>query len=427
MAESIIKVPSNSALGLDFLAFSFNGKHSWDDFGIYRVIESDRYNENLAPTLTDKTAEVPGNDGMYYFGTYHKQREFNINFAFDHLTEDKLREMKKWLNGKEMGDLWFQEAPYKVWTAKPTGNSIIKYIPFDEVYTETATSNGQIITLTKTRRIYKGEGTVQFTAYYPYAHTPDIITTTIGKVGQEYFTNFQAKYVLVYTQTNGVSVNVNGQLYINDETTPINAISTGGLLRRYYFKLADEPILITKIKFISASANVQHISFGYTSDWYENQPSLLTTIINLEGSGKNIVSYSEFGNQTEWQSSSGLADTVTVGDNPGDIPAPFVFCAPSSIDATSAPSITFQVGSLEISVPAASQSGSNYIHYNSIEWDSKTGIVSAIIDGARKPITYTGNSLGAIPIGNSLTWGKKEPDGTVSNEGYSLNYYYWYY
>ena len=25
------------------------------------------------------------------------------------------------------------------------------------------------------KRIYKGEGTVQFTAYWPYAHTPDII------------------------------------------------------------------------------------------------------------------------------------------------------------------------------------------------------------------------------------------------------------
>jgi hypothetical protein len=72
MAVSIVKVPSDDALGLDFLAFSFNGKHSWDDFGIYRVSDGNRYNENLSPTLTDKTAEVPGGDGMYYFGTYHK-------------------------------------------------------------------------------------------------------------------------------------------------------------------------------------------------------------------------------------------------------------------------------------------------------------------------------------------------------------------
>ena len=160
MAESIVKVPSQEAQGLDFLAFSFNGKHSWDDFHIYRTSDGDRYNENLTPTLADKTAEVPGGDGMYYFGTTHKQRDFNISFAFDGLTEVQLRELKKWLNGKEMGDLWFQEAPYKVWTAKPAGNSSIKYIPFDD-------ENGQ--------RVYKGEGTVQFVAYWPYAHTPDKI------------------------------------------------------------------------------------------------------------------------------------------------------------------------------------------------------------------------------------------------------------
>jgi predicted phage tail component-like protein len=117
---------------MDFLAFSFNGKHSWDDFGIYRTIDGDRYSENFAPTLNDKTAEVPGGDGMYYFGTTHKQRDFSISFAFDHLTEAQLHEMKKWLNGKEMGDLWFSEAPHKVWIAKPSDNSAIKYIPFND-------------------------------------------------------------------------------------------------------------------------------------------------------------------------------------------------------------------------------------------------------------------------------------------------------
>jgi hypothetical protein len=39
--------------------------------------------------------------------------------------------MKQWLNGKEMGELSFSETPYKIWTAKPTGNLAIKYIPFE--------------------------------------------------------------------------------------------------------------------------------------------------------------------------------------------------------------------------------------------------------------------------------------------------------
>lgn len=170
MAESIVKVPSTASGDMDFLAFSFNGRHSWVDFGIYRVGDSDRYNENLLPTMTDKTAEAPGSDGMYFFGTNHKQKDFNINFAFDHLIDYQVREMKKWLNGKEMGDLWFEEAPYKVWTAKVTGQPSIKYIPFDDF-----DENGNKI------RVYKGEGSVVFTAYWPYAHTPEAVLTLDGE------------------------------------------------------------------------------------------------------------------------------------------------------------------------------------------------------------------------------------------------------
>jgi hypothetical protein len=120
-------------------------------------------------------------------------------------------------------------------------------------------------------------------------------------------------------------------------------------------------------------------------------------------------------------------DLTHNGENYGDIPAPFVFCAPSSIEATTAPSLTFKVGVLEITVPAVAKNDNDYIHYNSIEWDSKTGIVSALIDGVRTPITYAGTSLGDIPIGSALSWGRKESDDAVSNDGYSLKYRYWYY
>ena len=131
MAVSIVKIPQNVHADYDFVAFSFNNKHSYEDFGIVRVSEGSRYNENLSPTLTDKTAEVPGGDGTYYFNTQHKQKVFNISFAFDGMSEAKLREMKQWLNGKDMADLWFAEAPYKVYTAKVTGTPQMKYVCFD--------------------------------------------------------------------------------------------------------------------------------------------------------------------------------------------------------------------------------------------------------------------------------------------------------
>lgn len=34
--------------------------------------------------------------------------------------------------------------------------------------------------------------------------------------------------------------------------------------------------------------------------------------------------------------------------------------------------------------------------YSNLQWDSKTGLVTAVIDGKRKPIKYSGNSIGAI-------------------------------
>jgi phage-related protein len=65
------------------------------------------------------------------------------------------------LSGKDVGDLWFEEEPYKVYSAKVTGQPSIKVIPFDGT----------------SEREYRGEGSIQFTAYWPYAHTPDFVET----------------------------------------------------------------------------------------------------------------------------------------------------------------------------------------------------------------------------------------------------------
>jgi predicted phage tail component-like protein len=139
-----IKTPNNKQMDYDFIAFCFNGKNSIDDFGIYRVSEGDKYNLDLTPTLQDITAEAQNMDGTLFFKTVHKQKVFNINFAFDNLKEQDLRELRKWLSHKDLADLWFPEEPYKVYSAKITGQPNIKYLCFDE--------GGQ--------RKYKGEGAV---------------------------------------------------------------------------------------------------------------------------------------------------------------------------------------------------------------------------------------------------------------------------
>ena len=87
MADSIVKVPSTANKDYDFLAFSFNGLHSWDDFKIYRTNSGDRYELPTTGQIKDITVEVPGGDGLYYFESFHKEKKFPISFAFDNLTE----------------------------------------------------------------------------------------------------------------------------------------------------------------------------------------------------------------------------------------------------------------------------------------------------------------------------------------------------
>lgn len=136
---------------IDYVGFTFNGIHS-SELGIVRTSDGSRFNENLLPTIQDKTVQVPGGDGMYHFGSYYTQKQFNISYAFDDLTEAQLERIKKLFGDKKIHDLIFDESPYKKYQVKVTGTASIKYIPFAEG---------------ATNRVYKGEGSVQFTAYDP--------------------------------------------------------------------------------------------------------------------------------------------------------------------------------------------------------------------------------------------------------------------
>ena len=139
------------ALKGDFIGFSFN-EHRSESLGIMRVSDGSRYNEDLVPTTQDKTVQVPGGDGFYYFGSDYTQRQFSINIAFDELTEKQFRELQQVFGTKELGKLIFDERPYKYYMVK-SSKPQLKYICFGK--------NGE--------RIYKGEGTLTFTAYYPFA------------------------------------------------------------------------------------------------------------------------------------------------------------------------------------------------------------------------------------------------------------------
>ena len=151
--------PNTSAIDNDFIGFSFMGKpHTY--FGISRVSDGSRYNEQMLPGFQDKSAQMPGSDYTLYWESFYNTRTWTLNIAFDYMTDINMSEFRKYFSTKNLGELTFNERTYTIgsvtkpihWLAKIQAPPQLKYICFDE--------NGQ--------RIYKGEGTIQFVAYYPY-------------------------------------------------------------------------------------------------------------------------------------------------------------------------------------------------------------------------------------------------------------------
>lgn len=160
-----IKVPKDTKADYDYIAFSFCGLHSYEDFGIYRIGGADEKIE-LTSQISDIIIDRPDGDGQYYFGTSNKSKVFNIKFAFDNVTEKTIKRIRAWLDTKDSGDLWFSEAPHRVYKAIITGSSTVTTTAFDEA------GKG---------RLYKGTGSVQFTCHQVYARTPDIVITSTGQ------------------------------------------------------------------------------------------------------------------------------------------------------------------------------------------------------------------------------------------------------
>ena len=187
----------------DFLGFTFGGVKS-SDLGITRVSGGDRYDEQLHPEIKDRTAEVPGVNGQYYFGSDFGTRPFDLEIAFDHLTEMQFRKLRQVFGTKDIKQLIFDERPYKYYMVKIESPIELSYICFDEpkktvgaardgvrritrveeesvIDEETGEETTQTVTYRDleqvtpyvreegTERIYKGEGKISFIAYYPFA------------------------------------------------------------------------------------------------------------------------------------------------------------------------------------------------------------------------------------------------------------------
>ena len=152
----------------DFLGFTLGDTHS-SELNITRVSSGDRYEDILLPQLKDTTIEVPGGDGTYYLDTFYTQKPFTLNFAYDDLRDEDLRKLRRLFGFKGIQQLIFDEFPYKKYMVKTVSPPTFRYICFDHLDT----------------RLYKGEGSLQLVAYYPYAmatFSPRIENATHGSV-----------------------------------------------------------------------------------------------------------------------------------------------------------------------------------------------------------------------------------------------------
>lgn len=138
----------------DLTGFKFGDYHS-SQFGLIRVSNGSRYNEYLLPTLKNTTTDVSGMEGTLYFGTQKTTRSFQIDMAFDSLTEEDIRDIREWLTGAH--SLIFDERPYIQYMCILNSAPQLKYLTFEE--------NGE--------RIYKGELSVNFVSYLPYGYSID--------------------------------------------------------------------------------------------------------------------------------------------------------------------------------------------------------------------------------------------------------------
>lgn len=250
----------------DFIGFTFNNTHS-SSLGIVRTSDGSRFNENLLPTIQDKTVQVPGGDGTYYFGSFYAQRQFNIPFAFNSLTEEQFATLKRWLGDKQIHELIFDELPYKAYQAKITGSATIKHIPFDE--------NG--------KRIYKGEGSVQFTAYYPYAKSTFKFLNDDKVINLNNVNEWQAASKL---RTNPYIVENESTTYDELGANSINLYNAGDIETHFQFKVnfVDGKIPASKI-YIDGDASRQLL-------WNEIEAKGADTYIKINTKLNIIEGYS---------------------------------------------------------------------------------------------------------------------------------------
>lgn len=139
----------------DFVGFRFGPYHS-SDLHLIATSSGNRFQKNLLPNPTDYTLDIPGGDGKYYVGQTFQSREISVNVSFTDIDELTFRKIAQIFSTDKLQDLVFDEQPYKTYRAKCKSAPSFKYICFKDPQTQ--------------QRIYKGEGSINFICYKPFAY-----------------------------------------------------------------------------------------------------------------------------------------------------------------------------------------------------------------------------------------------------------------
>lgn len=261
-------------IGGEFTGFTLNNIHS-SELGITRVSESSRYSEDLLPTFKDISVEIPGGDGMYYFGSYYNSKPFVLSIAYDSVEESQIREMKRLFGTKDLVPLIFDERNYKYYMVKASQVPNLKYICF-----ETKDKEGN------SKEVYKGEGTIYLNAYYPYAKsveeinlsstTNSLLFEVQGDLNTDFILFSKIEKEIVYSRNNNERIlkaenitPVDGDSYIkyNSKTQllegcDLNYEPTGTLYNKYITG-GDFFNLELGEQEVSCSAGIDKLKFRY--------------------------------------------------------------------------------------------------------------------------------------------------------------------
>ena len=308
---------SESYIG-DFIGMEYNGVHS-SALGFVRTSNGDRYNLSLLPSFEDQTAQVQGRDETYYFGLNYTDKNISIDIAFDEINESRFRKITKLFSDRKPHKLILDESPYKYYNVKIAESPEIDYLCFD---------NGG-------ERIYKGEGSLSFVAYNPFAQSTYKYLTDYNSDTMKYWD---------FKVTKDVAPILNNKIYYTrdswDNYTPI--IFTDEIEFPQKYTQCDA----------SKEFNSSFVYYTFDGTEYTEVENLELETYRLNPSNyytKNNDFYYEGGNINEWFFSLDLLpnqtyqsytyDTFISGENkinlynPGDLETDFEVTIPFTEDS----------------------------------------------------------------------------------------------